>query len=71
LLRALAERRSFAEALLLEARGSVGEVWSANSIPMATVRSALALVVRQPGKQNAQREKSHQGRNTPPVFASE
>lgn len=52
----LAERRSFPETLLLAARGSVGEVGSASSIPMVTVRSALALVVRQPGKQNGHRE---------------
>lgn len=42
------ERRSFPEALLPEARGSVGEGGSASSMPMVTVRSALALVVRQP-----------------------
>lgn len=40
----------------MEARGNVGEVWSANSMPMVTVRSALALVVRQPGKQKRQRK---------------
>lgn len=63
LLRALVERRSFPETLLLEARGSVGEGGSASSTPMVTVRSALALVVRQPGKQSRQ-GKPRSGQNS-------
>lgn len=50
----LAERQSFPETLLLEAHGSVGEGGSTSSTPAVPVRSALALVVRQPGKQSGQ-----------------
>lgn len=61
LLSVLAERRSFPGTLLLAARGSEGEVCSASSSPRVTVRSALALAVRQPGKQNRQRRRNVRG----------
>ncbi|KAJ8392988.1 hypothetical protein AAFF_G00068920 [Aldrovandia affinis] len=45
----LAERRSFPETLFFVARGIVGETWSAESVPTATLSSALVLPLREPG----------------------
>lgn len=52
LLSALAERRSLPQALLPALCGA--EVGSAGSAPAGTARSALALVVRQPGRDSGQ-----------------
>lgn len=48
LLMALADRRSFPETLFFVARGIVGETWSTESVPTATLSSALVLPLREP-----------------------
>lgn len=50
----LAEQQIFPETLFLEAHGSVGEGGSTSSTAVVSVRSALALGVRQPAKQSGQ-----------------
>lgn len=45
---ALADRRSFPETLFFVARGIVGDTWSTESGPTATLSSALVLPLREP-----------------------